>query len=41
MCEKLQSELDARAKIEVSPGANESRNSQTWPSTGAGHTNPV
>ncbi|XP_066920210.1 myotubularin-related protein 2-like [Clytia hemisphaerica] len=40
MCENLQSELDARAKIEVSPGASESRNSQTWPS-GSGHVSPV
>lgn len=41
MCENLQSELDARAKIEVSPGTNESsRNSQTWPSS-SGHVSPV
>ncbi|XP_065667293.1 myotubularin-related protein 2 isoform X3 [Hydra vulgaris] len=32
MCENLQSELDARATVQVSP-ANETRNSETWSGT--------
>jgi len=40
MCENLQNELDARAKVEISP-ANETHNSQTWPNSSSGSVTPV